>query len=271
MQYYKKVKISNNDFEKLKHRKIGEGRDSVVYCAGKGLLYKVYKDESNLKDINQKFKLYKKDECKKKEYNEKNCYIDADGVRIYYRDALLRIIDRQEKIIFSSLPVSQLFINNKFSGCVIRKKIGVQIHYIFPFLTKKRQIKILKYLLMIVKELTDNYIYPLDLANSPIIGNHSNILVNLRLRPVLIDLDGNSTVYRENYNEQLLKGTFESLNMLFLELIYGFNLKETESEYDIYNIRKTIGESGVESNLIEKLIDCNANYDDLNKLTLQLK
>ena len=270
MENLKKVKISNKDLEKLKKRKIGEGRDSIVYAAGKGLLYKVYKDESNLKDINQKTKIYKKSELKNKVYKERNCYIDADGVKLYYRDAIKRIIQRQEVIKKSHLPKAPLYIN-KFSGCVLKRIYGIQLHYAFPFLSKKRQAKILRMIIEKVKELTDHYVYPLDIANSPIIGNHSNILLDFRLNPQLIDLDGNSTVYRECYDESMLKETYLSLNMLFLELIYGFNLNNIDSDLDLEQMKIEMKESGIDTELINKLFDYSADYNDLEKLIKKRK
>ena len=52
-----KVYISNSDFEKLKNKKIGEVNDAIVYNAGKGLLYKVYKNESMSEYIKVKRKI----------------------------------------------------------------------------------------------------------------------------------------------------------------------------------------------------------------------
>ena len=221
MESFGKVNISINDFEKIKSRKIGEGRDSVVYNAGKGMLFKVYKDESNLKDLRAPMKIYEKGSKKLEKNPSRICYLDKEGVIIYYRDAFKRILKRQSDIKLSSLPKGSLYINGKFSGCVLDKINGLQLHYVFPFLSMKNKIKVLKEILLAVKELTDNYIYPLDTNNSPFAGKHSNILIGLNLKPKLIDLDGNSTVYRENYDENMHQETLFALNMLFMELLNG--------------------------------------------------
>lgn len=272
MDNLKKVCISKDYFEKLKSKKIGEGRDSIVYNAGKGYLFKVYKDEAGLKnqyDDTLKTKIYTKGQIINN-FGNKNSYanyIDSDNVKIYYKEAIKKIVERQKEIKHSYLPQASLYIDRKFSGCVLKRVRGVQIHYIWPFLSKRNKIKILKEILEKVKELSDHYIYPMDTANSPIAGKHSNILIDRKLKPQLIDLDGNSTVYRESFDKQVYDEMFFSLNMLFLELLYGFELNDSLEEEDLFKIKSILEESNLRKELIDKLVEFKANFNELNELT----
>ena len=270
MESLGKINISYSTFEKLKNKKIGEGQDAVVYDAGRGILFKVYKDNTNLRDINSKTKIYNRKTVVLDNNFERNCYVDKEGVKIYYRDAMKRIIKRQENINYSSLPIGALYINGKFSGCVLKKIYGLQLHYAFPFLSKRRKIKVLQELLKQIKELTDNHIYPLDVCNSPFAGYHSNILLDYTLKPKLIDLDGHSTVYRETADENMLNETFESLNILFFELLFGFELQYGEAE-DVIEYSQIMRNINISDELITKLMDLDGNYEDLNKLILAYK
>lgn len=279
MKNFRIINISDEELEKLKSRRIGEGRDAVVYKGKKNLLYKIYKPESQLNDLSKnqfkaKTKIYDKNNRPFfKNYKTHNHYVDRDGVRIYYGDAIKKIAERQKEIKLSNLPISPIYNNDKFIGCVIKKIYGFQLHYIWMFLSKKRKIKILKEILCKIKELTDSYIYPCDLDNSPLVGNHSNILINFSLKPQLIDLDGNSTIYRESYDEESLKLTYFSLNRLFMELLYGFILEDSLEYNDIENIKSLILKSGIDNETIDKMMEFSLNYEELDNLvnTLSLK
>ncbi len=264
-----KVNISNSELEKLK--KIGEGNDAIVYDAGKGILYKVYKGESMSNYLNKPTRIYKGE---RKNIDERLLYLDKDGVKIYYKDAFKRIIKRGEKIKLSNLPKASLFIDNKFKGCVLEKINGFQIHNIFPILSKKIKYKILKELLNEIKELTDNYIYPIDTANSPRVDNHSNILVNYKLEPKLIDLDGKSTLYRESYDDECYLFTLMSLNLLFMELLNDIEIGYQNDQIELDYIKKILMRKGINEELAHKISRYKANYDELDnfaKLYLKIK
>jgi len=262
MESLGKLNINSSDFEKIKCKKIGEGNDAIVYNAGKGNLYKVYKEESMFKNINKPTKIYKKGN-RKKNIEERILYLDKDGVKIYYKDAFKRIVKKQDSINLSSLPKSSLYINGKFSGCVLKKINGVSIHNIFGILSKKTKLKILKSILEEVKELTDNFIYPIDIANSPWVGKHSNILINFKLKPELIDLDGNSTLYRECYDETCYNYTIASLNLLFLELINDTTFAYYDNSIDKEFLKNKLMKNGINEELAIKLSNYSADYFEL--------
>ncbi len=265
------ISISNSDFDKIKNRKIGEGNDAIVYNAGNGMLYKVYKDESMHEYLNKPTKVYK---GAKKDVHDKLLYLDKDGVKIYYKDAFKRIVKRREDIKLTSLPLSSLYIDGKFKGCVLKKINGVQLHNIFQILNKKTKLRILKEIIIKVKELTDNYIYPIDTANSPIIGKHSNILLNYKLKPELIDLDGKSTLYRETYDEKSYMYAIMSLNLLFLELLNDEALGYHSNSFELDHVKNVLIRKGINEELAYKLSRYKANYDELERyaeLCLKIK
>ena len=264
MESMGKINITAKDFEKIKNRKIGEGQDAVVYKGKNNILYKVYKDETNLKDNRGAIKIYKKGSWPKTE--SRICYIDKDGVKIYYRDAFKRIINRQKDIKLSKLPRGSLYINGKFSGCVLQRIYGMQLHYVFPLLSRKNKLRVLKEIIQIIKELTDNYVYPVDTDNSPFAGKHSNILVDYKLKPRLIDLDGNSTVYRECYDENMYRETLTALNLLFVELLQGNVYGQNIDELDIEMIKDRLVLEGLSIEEARRLSTYEGNYDDLNNM-----
>ncbi len=263
-----RLNISLKEYIKVLRHKVGEGRDSMVFNAGKGVLYKIYKDESRLKDLDAPDTIYDKQKLIKKSAPSRNCYIDKDGTKIFYKDAIKRIVERQKQIKYSSLPKKALYVDGKFIGCVIDRKYAFQLHYVFPFLPRKTKIKVLKLILLKIKELTDNYIYPCDVANSPIVGNHSNILVDYKLEPQLIDLDGHSTLYRETYDEKAYNYVLFSTNLLLLELLHGNVYCEDMLDEEVDMLERILKEDGINDDLAHKLSRFNANFDELNELVL---
>lgn len=271
MKGFGRIYISNSELEKLK--KIGEGNDAIVYDAGKGILYKVYKEETMYNNINLSTKIYRKSD-KNKKYIEKILYLDKDGVKIYYKDAFKRIIKRGQNIKLSKLPIGSLYIDGIFRGSVFKKINGFQLHKVFPMFSKKTKIRILREIIEEVKELTNNYIYPIDTNNSPHVDRHSNILINYKLKPELIDLDGNSTLYRETFDIECYYNTLTSLNKLFIELLEENEVSEDMHYLDIELLKKRLIKRGINSELADKISIFEADYDELEnfaKLYLKIK
>ncbi len=265
----KRLYITSDELAKLTSRKIGEGFDAVVYSAVNGNAFKIYKNDIVQIDDDIKTKKYNKGDYHYfpvRSYRSK--YIDKDDIVIYYKDAADKIIDRQKVISKTKLPVASLYVDNKFVGFVLKKVNGLQLHYAWFLLGRKVKIKILKELLSKVKELTDNYVYPTDMANSPLVGKHSNVLINYKLKPEIIDLEGTSTSYREKEDENLLEDTLFSLNLLYLELLLGPDYFEDLDEINNELIERLLVNSNVDNESAHRLSELKGTYDDLNELVL---
>ena len=263
----KDIIISIN--HELTSKKIGEGFDAVVYSAINGNAFKIYKEDDIQIDDDIQTKKYNQGDYKSfpnKRYRFR--YIDKDDIVIYYKDAADKIIDRQKVINKTKLPVASLYVDNRFVGYVIKKINGVQLHYAWIILGRKTKIKILKELLSKVKELTDNYVYPTDMANSPFVGKHSNVLVNFKLKPEIIDLEGTSTSYREKEDSKLLEDTLFSLNLLYLELLLGPDYFEDLDEVNNELIERLLIDSNIDKDTAHRLSKLEGSYDDLNELIL---
>jgi hypothetical protein len=142
-----------------------------------------------------------------------------------------------------------------------------------PFALKR---KIMKKVLYNVKELMDNYIYHIDLDNSPFTKNscytndegktelvgHSHVIINpVTLKPQLIDLDGKSTVYTDSYSKKLEHQSLASFNRLMIEFMLGIDLDEYKDEEDLSYILEKIG---IDIEYIDMLVSNNMTYEDLN-------
>ena len=91
-----------------------------------------------------------------------------------------------------------VYIDGKLAGCTLIPQKGIPIHKLIGILPFKEKVIILLDVLKSVKELTDHYIYPIDLDNSPYTSKarydnkpvgHSHVLVTLvPLKTNIIDL-----------------------------------------------------------------------------------
>ncbi len=264
------IYLTNEQFDKIKSKKIGEGSDAVVYRINKDTLYKIYHQYrvEDFNRLNQPTKIYDKNNLKLiplKKTNQIN-YVDKDGVRLCSSEAILKAKQRQQYIKNVDLPQDTIYINNRFRGCVLKNQHGLDIHY-FSFLPKTLKRKICLEILKTVKQLTDLYIYPIDLSNKPNLSNlkkgHSNILLNKNLNPRIIDLDGKSTIYRESHDQKLLNLTILDLNTFIIEYLYNLNFEEELEEEDLKYLKNILKEKGVSLKYLSALANFEANFEML--------
>ncbi len=231
MENLRGINIKHEDLFWL--RKLGTGRDATVYAVPGDKAYKVYKEP-----------------------NKPN-----------YKKVLEMIQKNNYDIKESHLPKCALYIDGKFNGCVLDRIHGFQIHKIFPALTRKQQVIILKKIVSAVKELTDHNIYPADLANTPFLpGKRSNVLLDYHLIPQLIDIDGSGAEYcdlKDNNNESF---THMALNMLILDLMFGEPVLEDPEYSDMDYLLYRLTECGFDKYVSQKLVKYEANYKDLDKV-----
>ena len=280
------INIAKEDVRGL--REIGNGTEGRVFKYDNKTLLKLYRIQ--LKNIfrtdskyNKYIKIYNKDTFK---FDNNMGYVSYfinngdEDLRIRNKDGLKMAIDRQKYINRSMLPIDIVYIDEIFAGCLLKKLNGIQIHKLtgMPIRYKK---KIIKSLLLDIEELLDNYIYHIDIANSPYSTSlfidendnirskkgHSHVLINpITIETNIIDLDGKSTTYMERYNYKLENKCLINLTRLIIEFLLKIDtdeIKETDEVY--FELLKL----GLDDNIAYKL--SNYKIDSIKKLKKELK
>lgn len=276
-----KIVLNKEELEHIKKHIIGYGNEGNIYKMNNHYLYKVYTiplkcGDTPIIDKPGKYRLADDntkiiDSVKElngcfNNINSYPYYLDSNGVKkIYDETVIYEAIKRQEKISNTALPIMPLYIANKFRGCILKYHKGYfNIGYL-KYFTKNKQQQILKLLLNKIKELTDNYVYDIDLDNL------DNILIHpLTLNTEIIDLDGKSTVYSASFNDNLYKQVYYAFSKLVLNLVYNFDL-EKYCEEDIDSIVNYFEHNNITPEIIQMILDGNIDSYDKNKQFLTLK
>lgn len=284
------INLSYEDLNSLLDKEIGHGTEGRVIPFDKNRLIKLYhkyvryfkRRQFPLTDNDADVKIYHKGDYKKGDdsFDMFRFYITEDNgdfIRIRSGEAAIKSAqERQMRVTHTRLPQNSVYIDGKFAGCTLLTIRGIQIHKLIglPLALKK---KIMKKVLFNVKELMDNYIYHLDLDNSPFtkdnyfvndegkseVVGHSHVIINpVTLKPQLIDLDGKSTVYTDSYSKKLEQQSLASFNRLMIEFMLGIDLDEYKDEADLAYILERIG---VDIEYIDMLVSNNMSYEDINK------
>lgn len=282
--------MSSDDVKDLKQ--LGHGSDGAVYNYKNDLLIKLY--HKNVKKIvtqnenDEDVKIYIKSQCKKTNYYENSLSYYSynkdtnESIKILPKEGIFKAAERRKTISLTSLPIGPVYLNGHFAGCLLEKQKGIQIHKLtgLPLSVK---LKIFRNILKAEEELLNNYIYHIDLSNSPyakketILPNgqtsmtgHSHILVNpITLNTNFIDLDGKSTIYTEQENKELRDLSLNGLTILALEFLFKLDFEEYKEEPEsMYHILK---EKISDDELIEKLIYQEESLEDLKTLVKTLK
>lgn len=267
-------------------KQVGLGTDGRVMRFDKNRLMKLYHkymDSSSMKDNNDEdVKIYHMGDLNdKKNFIEMFSFYkteeDNEYIKINSNETAIRIAEeRQIKVKNTRLPKNAVYVDGRFAGCILASIKGIQIHKMMglPFNFKK---KIMKKVLHNVKELMDNYIYHIDLDNSPyttkairkedgvmkLVG-HSHVLINpITLKPQLIDLDGKSTVYTDTYSKAFEEKSLISFNKLMIEFLYSINLDEYETEDEL---RYELSQIGIDIEYIDLLAEYSLNYEQLEEI-----
>ena len=145
------------------------------------------------------------------------------------------------------------------------------------------RLKIFSNILKAEEELLNNYIYHIDLSNSPYakkeiilpngkttITGHSHVLVNpITLKTNFIDLDGKSTIYTEKENNTLKYTSLNDLTILALEFLLQLDYEEYKDDPE--RMYAPLRELITDYELVEKLIYQEESLDDLKTLVKALK
>lgn len=200
---------------------------------------------------------------------------NGEFIRIRNGEAAIKSAkERQLNVKNTHLPQGSVYVDGKFAGCTLMPIKVIQIHKLtgLPFNLKK---KIIKKFLLNVKELINNYIYHVDLDNSPFtkdnyfINNqgkkelvgHSHVIINpFTLNPQLIDLDGKSTIYTDSYSKKLEHKSLASFNRLMMKFMLGIDLDDYKDEEELSLILEQIG---INNEYIDILISDLITYDQI--------
>ncbi len=287
------IHISSDDFLSKKYKIIGSGTDGIVIKYNNEYFLKIYRSKLNFMlnpDIlSKETKQYERSLNQGKRNNDpiiyyKHSIFPNEDVRLYSLEALRRAIKKQDSVFRTKLPVGALYIDNQFCGSVIKASKGIQIHKLtgIPLPFRKR---IIIDVLEALRELLDNYIYHVDLSNSPhaksiyIDSNniprsfgHSHILINpFTLHPNIIDLDGKSTIYMERYNEKYCRDSLNGMLVLLMEFLLQIDLSELDvQDIDIDFLEEALSNSHITNDIIEKVKDESVTIDDMVTLTKSL-
>lgn len=272
------IYLDKDSYAKLQQKKVGEGSDGAVYKYSHDKLIKIYHNKINnilsFKDNDDDIKIYNKESN-----THKNIVVDSNDnietkyekLKIYTISPIKKAIKRQQNIKLSNLPLDLVFYDNMFVGCLLKKAYGIGIHKLMG-MPLKYKLQIMNNVIDVVKELMDNYIYPRDIANSPFSVNrngvfgHSHILVNPLTKNVsLIDLEGQSTIYTDRPNNDLISETESMLNELFIEFVFAIeNYYNLETDELIDYVKKA---TNFDNDLLDKLISLELTMEGMKELT----
>ena len=272
------INLTREQFNDLitKNKKIGEGTDGTCYRLGKKV-YKIYHtsqshkftfdielDSSGVRLHNGKNNnVVRLNDIKKIEYT------DQDEIRLGTESGLIKAINRGTHIAGSNLPSDIIYVHGKVRGCVYPYYKHVNSIYKAYRKNLKTRLKICMSLYNKVKELVDNNIYPIDLAQKGkeklFDKSRCNVFLSHKNEPIIIDLDGKSALYTENYNRRYEEMTSNSLITLLFEIITREDIQEDLEEEDIDTIKFYLSNTGLSQELIERFLDGNMTMKDVNK------
>lgn len=267
------IKINQEEYEYIINHKrfIGAGEDGAVYYIGNGIAYKFYHNSILSHTFSSYENLYNKNRVldpegvniAKYKVTDSSKYItlkyfDEYGVRLVREEALYRAIERQKDVVETRLPQNLIYINGKSAGCSMDYYSAPNSIYKAARFSKRSKLMVLKYFLLKYKELIDHNIYPIDLSQRdkyyPSKRINSNVLLNLKHEPIIIDLDGKSAIYTEKENQHFLKLANANFSKVVLEIITGIDLNENVMEEDIELLINDLIEAGINPYLVQKFI-----------------
>lgn len=275
------VELTNRQAEYIKHKRkcLGSGVDGSVYDMGNHIVYKFYHKMGDFIVIN-KGKVYDSDgvnitdikDLRNKgirENHEPINYLDEEGVILGREAAIRKAMEKQEHVKYTTLPQNIIKVNNKVAGCVYKKYDSVLGIYAASFLPLKTRKKILKRLYFKLKELINNNIYPITLAQKhdllPFTTKNANVLLCKNLDPVIIDIDGISAFYTDSFSETKYNQVMSSFSKLVLEVLSGVDIKEDDDLID-ETIELLINRN-IDKSIVKKYFDYNRlDNEDIKKI-----
>ena len=260
------------------HKVIGEGTEGTCYKVG-NKVYKIYHNlygtvgrNEHIKVDKEGVRIYKKRDYKDFHFKRGPVlsYQDSEGVSLTVRDGLNRAMDKGLKIIQTRLPEKIITVDGRVKGCVYPYYKFTRGIYKSFRKTFKTRLKICKDLLIKVQELLDNNIYPVDLCNknkTKIFNkNDNNVLLDLKNKPIIIDLEGRSTLYTDYNNPSLKSKSYYSLTLLILEILTKEILTIPLEEEAIDEVYSILYNFGLSDELIYNILNDDVSRDDIDQI-----
>ena len=273
MEQTSPIYLSKEEFLSVQKRKIGYGKDGVTFRYNRQEIIKIY--HQNLENImlsltateKDSVKIYEKGNYDERVFDVLTAYIyneeSDERLKLPSKNAIKLAIEKQKRITKTRLPKNLVYVEKIFAGCLIDYQKGIQIHKLkgLPF-SLRRQITL--EILKIVRELIENNIYHVDLDNSPyssksvfihsngtkeLVG-HSHILVDYRLHPHLIDLEGKSTIYTQRKDE-----LYEHFD-IDIDGLYNIDFEKEALEFELEK-------AGVDDKHIAIVSEYNSSIDEI--------
>ncbi len=271
--------------ELLKHE-IGHGTDGTVLRYQYNTLIKIYHSKIHeiLKDLERfqdDVKIYKRNRIEKTDqpivayfYNEEN----NEHLRLQKKEAIRFAINKQRNVSRTKLPENMVYIEKLFGGCLLRRAHGMEIHRLINLPLKYRGYIMLE-VIESVRELLENYIYPIDMGNSLYAkdcvvtkndgtisySGHSHVFVNLLNRKIsIIDLDGHSAIYTDRYNEEFEKKVFFGLCQLLVEFFLDIDVYDMlDKDYEKDTLAYYLENAQVKKEYIDSLSIYDLDIDQI--------
>lgn len=285
------IQITHKEFIKILKHEIGHGTDGTICKYDFNYLIKVYHSKifKILDDLEKQndddVKTYHMGSGNNKEempitayfYNEEN----KEHLKMQSKDSIYYAIEKQKNISRTDLPKNIVYIDHIFAGCLLKRQHGIGIHKLTGFPLEYRK-AIMQEVLISVRELLDNNVYPYDIHNSEFAKDaivtkrdgtklgvgHSHILVNpFTLKTRIIDLDGVSAAYTTHYNENFEKQVFISLCKLLVEFLLQVDPDEIEDyESEIETLAYYLEVARIKSEYVEPLSRLDLNIDEIEDI-----
>lgn len=228
------INLTSSEVEYIKKNKklIGKGVDGALYNIKGDILYKLYHDLSPEVLINNNA-IYDSEGVnisgvlpfrrRIAKFNNIINYVDSDGVILCREEALNKAIEKQKKIKRTLLPQGIVKENNRVIGCIYKKYNTIWGIYATSCLPLEYRYNVCRKVIYKVQELLDNNIYLTTLAQRNEIlsfsKKDSNVLLDYKLEPLIIDLDGISALYSDTFIDSKYKVALCGLSKLVLEII----------------------------------------------------
>lgn len=184
------LKLDNKYIEKLEY----------IGCGGFGRLYR---------DGNLVYKIYKE------KVRSSFCTYISNPSLMYSRLKINKLLSVDKKLIYTDLIKDTIFIDGKFSGVVVPYYDGVTLDNLSD-LSYKNKIDLCVQIVRNARELTDNYIYPMDYKLDNIMFASGKIK--------LIDLDDVLTRVCHVYHRGIYKKSINNLDSTIKDFLNEFHL-----------------------------------------------
>ena len=266
---YKDIYLTSEEKKRImnKNKCIGSGVDGSVYDIGHHILYKFYHNMGDYIKIDyvgiydkEGVNITKIENLRNKGIRENHKpinYIDSEGVILSREIAIRKAMKKQKYVKYTTLPQNIIKVNGNVAGCVYKKYDSIMGIYGASYLPSNLKKIILRKLYFKMKELYNNNIYPITVAQKnetfPFSSKDSNILLCKNLEPVIIDVDGISAFYSDTFSKAMYEKSLNSFSKLVLEILSGIDITDKEDELDF--IIDSYINRGIDEYYIKKYID----------------